>query len=57
MFRTAKKLAAGAIVGAAVSAIVFPQLDRKYQKSLRRLSKRACNMAEDTYDNFIHYIK
>lgn len=57
MFRNLKNMAAGAIVGAAVSAMIFPQLDRKHQKSIKRLSKRACHMAGDTYDTLMDYMR
>lgn len=57
MFRNLKNMAAGAIVGAVVSAMIFPQLDRKHQKSIKRLSKRAYNMAGDTYDTLMDYMR
>jgi len=57
MFRSLRNIAAGAVVGAAVSAMVFPQLDRKYQRSIKKLSKRACHMAGDTYDTLMDYMR
>ena len=57
MLRTLKGIAAGAVVGMAVSAVILPQLDRRTQKNLRRVGKRAINMAEDTYDMVMGYMK
>lgn len=57
MLRTLKGMAAGAVVGVAVSAVILPQLDRRTQKNLRRVGKRAINMAEDTYDMVMGYMK
>ena len=57
MLRTLKGMAAGAVVGVAVSAVILPQLDRRTQTNLRRVGKRAINMAEDTYDMVMGYMK
>lgn len=57
MLRTLKGMAAGAVVGVAVSAVILPQLDRRTQKNLRRVGKRAINMAENTYDMVMGYMK
>lgn len=57
MFKSIRNIATGAVVGAAVSAMIFPQLDRKYQKSIKRLGKKACHMAGDTYYNIMDYMK
>lgn len=43
----------GAIVGAAVGMIVMPQLDRRTQRSIKRMGKRVMHVAEDTYGNMI----
>lgn len=47
----------GAVVGAAVGMMVSPTLDRGTQKNLKKARKRMMNMADDTYDNVIHWIK
>lgn len=57
MFKCIRNIATGAVVGAVVSAMVYPQLDRKHQKTIKRLSRRACHMAGDTYDNIMDYMK
>lgn len=57
MLRTLKGMAAGAVVGVAVSAVILPQLDRRTQKNLRRVGKRALNMAEDACDMVMGYMK
>lgn len=40
-------IAAGTIVGAAVGMAIVPNLDRKTQKKIRRVCKKASCMAED----------
>ena len=57
MLRMLKGMATGALVGMAVSAVILPQLDRKTQKSLRRVGKRALNIAEDACDMVMGYMK
>ena len=57
MLRMLKGMATGALVGMAVSAVILPQLDRRTQKSLRRVGKRALNMAEDACDMVMGYMK
>lgn len=50
-------LAAGAVLGAAVGAMVFPQLDRKTQRAVKKVGKRALCAAEDAYDCMMDYVK
>ncbi|MBD7913820.1 YtxH domain-containing protein [Clostridium sp. Sa3CUN1] len=57
MLRTLKGMAAGAVVGMAVSAVILPQLDRRTQKNLRRVGRRAINMAENTCDMVMGYMR
>ena len=57
MLRTLKGMAAGAVVGVAVSAVILPQLDRRTQKNLKRVGKRALNMAEDACDMVMDYMR
>lgn len=57
MMKSARNMAAGAIIGAAISTMIFPQLDRKYQRNIKKASKRAMNMAEDAYDSILGYMK
>lgn len=50
-------LVTGAIVGAAVGVMVLPQLDRKTQRNVRRVGKRALGVAEEAYDCVRDYMK
>ena len=57
MLSMLKGMAAGAVLGVAVSAVMLPQLDRKTQRNLKRVGKRAMNMAEDAYDMMMCYMR
>ena len=57
MLRTLKGIVLGTMAGVAISAVVLPQLDRRTQKNLKRVSRRAMNMAEDACDMFMNYVK
>jgi len=57
MLRMLKCMAAGAVIGMAVSAVVLPQLDRRTQRNMKRVGRRAMNMAEDTCDMLMGYMK
>ncbi|MGL5354657.1 MAG: YtxH domain-containing protein [Clostridium sp.] len=57
MGKVMKGLAVGAMVGAAIGIMAFPELDRKTQRSIRRTKKRMMGMAEDAYGNVIDYMK
>ncbi|CDG02402.1 YtxH domain-containing protein [Clostridium chauvoei] len=57
MGRMMKGLAAGMMVGAAVSIMVIPQLDRKTQRNIKRTGRKAMGMAEDAYDTLVGYVK
>lgn len=57
MSRVMRNMAAGVILGAAVSAMVLPQLDRRSQRNLKRAGKRAVNVAGDAYDTLMGYMK
>lgn len=57
MLRMLKGMAAGAVIGMAVSAVVLPQLDRRTQRNIKRVGRRALNMAEDTCDMVMGYMK
>lgn len=46
-------LVAGAMVGAALGAVVIPQLDRKTQRKLRKTSNMLVGMAEDRCDGIM----
>lgn len=57
MLKTIKGIAAGAVIGIAISAVVFPQMDRRTQRNFKRAGRRAMNMAEDACDMMMGYIK
>ena len=57
MLRMFKGMVAGAVIGVAVSAVMLPQLDRKTQRNLKRVSRRAVNMAEDACDMMMGYMR
>lgn len=57
MLKILKGMVAGAIVGVAVSAVMLPQLDRRTQRNLKRVGRRAMNMAEDACDMMIGYMR
>ena len=57
MLRMLKGMATGAVIGMAVSAVVLPQLDRRTQRNMRRVGRRALNMAEDACDMVMGYMR
>ena len=57
MLKILKGMVAGAIVGVAVSAVMLPQLDRRTQRNLKRVGRRAMNIAEDACDMMIGYMR
>lgn len=57
MMKSARNMAAGAMLGVAIGAMILPQLDRKYQRNIKKAGKRAMNMAEDAYDTMRDYMK
>lgn len=57
MGKVMKGMAVGAMVGAAIGIMAFPQLDRRTQRQINRTRKRVMGMAEDAYGNMVHYIK
>ena len=57
MMRGMRNIATGALIGAAVSAMFFPQLDKRQQKNIRRAGRRAKGMAEGALDTMLDYMK
>lgn len=57
MGKVMKGLAVGAMVGAAIGIMAFPELDRKTQRGIRRTKKRMMGMAEDAYGNVLDYMR
>ena len=52
-----KAITAGMVVGAAVGMAMIPQLNCKTRRKIKKLSKKAMHMAEDTYDNLMFTLK
>ncbi len=46
----------GVIVGATVSMMVMPQLDRKTQKRVKRVGRKIIDFAENSYENMMEII-
>lgn len=57
MGKVMKGMVVGAVVGATIGIMAFPELDRRTQRNIKRTRKRVMGMAEDAYGNMIHYIK
>ncbi|WP_300381342.1 YtxH domain-containing protein [Clostridium sp.] len=57
MMKNARNMATGAMIGVAIGAMIIPQLDRKYQRNIKKVGKRARCMAEDAYDTMLDYMK
>ncbi|GAA0084290.1 hypothetical protein UT300007_07290 [Clostridium sp. CTA-7] len=57
MSKMMRNMAAGAVLGVAVSAMILPQLDKKSQRNMKRAGRRAMNMAGDAYDTIMGYMK
>ena len=57
MAKVIKSLAAGAVIGAAIGMMVYPELDRKKQRALKKTAKRMACMAEDFYDDMMYRVK
>ena len=55
MGRMIKSMLWGLLVGTAVGILLFPELDRRTQRNIKRAKKRAMCMAGDCYDNFPYY--
>ncbi len=57
MAKMIKGLAAGAMIGAAVGIMAFPQLDRRTQRGIRKTKRKVMGMAEGAYGNILDYMK
>ena len=51
-----KSLAIGTVFGMAIGVMVLPELDRKTQRNIRRMSKKLRCAAGDAYDNLLDYM-
>ncbi len=52
-----KGIAAGAVIGMAVEMVMVSKMDKRTQRSMRRAAKKMMNMAEDTYDGMVDWIR
>lgn len=57
MCKFLKGMVMGAIMGAAVEMIMFPQMDRRTQRSMRRMGDRMRHMAGRTYDGMYDWMR
>lgn len=57
MSKSMKGLAVGAMVGAAIGIMAFPELNRKTQRSIKRTRRRVMGMAEGAYGNVLDHMK
>lgn len=53
MGRLITGMAAGAVIGTAVSMVVMPQLNRRTKKSMRRASRKMMHAAGGTVGNIM----
>lgn len=52
-----KRFLTGMILGAAATMLVLPEMDRSTQRRIKRVNKQMRNMAGDTYDNMLRWMK
>ncbi|WP_294153867.1 YtxH domain-containing protein [uncultured Clostridium sp.] len=52
-----KGMVMGAIMGAAFEMMMFPQMDRRTQRNMRRMCDRMRHMAGRTYDGMYDWIR
>ena len=57
MLKMIRGVVVGTVIGVAITTVMLPQLDRKTQRNLKRVGRRAMNMAEDTCDMIMGYMK
>lgn len=57
MCKFLKGMVMGAIMGAAVEMIMFPQMDRRTQRNMRRIGDRMRHMAGRTYDGMYDWMR
>ena len=52
-----KGIMAGTVIGMAAAMIIFPSMDRKTQRTVRRAGRRMMDIAEDTYDGVMDLMR
>ena len=55
--RVIKSMILGLAIGTIMGIVMFPELDRRTQRNIKRATNRAMCMANDTYDNIMGYMK
>ena len=55
--RVIKSMILGLAIGTIMGIVMFPELDRRTQRNIKRAKKRAMCMANDTYDTIMGYMK
>lgn len=55
--KVVKSMMFGLVIGTVMGMIMFPELDRKTQKNIKKAKRKAMCMANDTYDNIMCYMK
>ena len=55
--RVIKSMILGLAIGTIMGIVMFPELDRRTQRNIKRAKKRAMGMANDTYDSIMGYMK
>lgn len=57
MCKFIKGMVMGAIIGATVEMIMFPHMDRRTQRNIRRMGNKMRDMAGYTYDGVCDWIR
>lgn len=57
MCRFMKGVVAGTVIGMAAAMMIIPSMDRKTQRNMRRAGRRMVDMAEDTYDGVMGFMR
>ena len=55
--RVIKSMILGLAIGTIMGIVMFPELDRRTQRNIKRAKQWAMCMANDTYDNIRGYMK
>lgn len=57
MCRFMKGIVAGTVIGMAAAMMIIPSMDRRTQRNMRRAGRRMIDMAEDTYDGVMGFMR
>lgn len=57
MGKIIKGMAAGALIGTAVSMAMLPRIDKRTRRHMKRAGKRFINAAGETYDHMMTMMK